>query len=295
MVPPSRRVGTPCRVRGWWIWHRQCDDELGRLLDRGRSEIRIGLGSPNRPPSRPPHAPCCGRARLSRSRPIGSGVNFFTVKGHDGTTVTVDVTSSTTYKDQGVTSPSFANVTTGEMVSVEGTTASGIVTATSVFIGFGLAAYSDLGRPPLRRARLSRSRLGRAARPDIFTVKGHDGTTVTVDVTSSTTYKDPGVTSPSFANVTTGEMVRSRARWRPASSPPRASPSASARPWAARSDLGRRLLRSGQLSQSRVGQQGQLLHRERKRRHDRHRRRDFLYDLQGPGSHLAELRQCHHR
>jgi hypothetical protein len=67
------------------------------------------------------------------------------VKGHDGTIVTVDVTSSTTYKDQGVTSPSFANVTTGEMVSVEGTTTSGVVTATSVFIGFGFGMGHNHG------------------------------------------------------------------------------------------------------------------------------------------------------
>jgi hypothetical protein len=65
------------------------------------------------------------------------GTSTFTLNGRDGSTVTVDVTSSTTYKDQAVTSPSFANVTVGEMVSVEGTTASGVVTATSVTIGFG--------------------------------------------------------------------------------------------------------------------------------------------------------------
>lgn len=53
------------------------------------------------------------------------------------TTVIVDVTSSTTYKDHKVTSASFAKVTTGEMVSVEGTTTSGVVTATNVTIGFG--------------------------------------------------------------------------------------------------------------------------------------------------------------
>jgi hypothetical protein len=65
------------------------------------------------------------------------GTNTFTLKGRNGTTVTVDVSSSTTYRDGKVTSPGFANVTVGEMVTVEGTTASGVVTATSVSIGFG--------------------------------------------------------------------------------------------------------------------------------------------------------------
>ena len=65
------------------------------------------------------------------------GTGTFTLNARDGTSVTVDVTSSTTYKDPKVTSPSFADVTVGEMVSVQGTTASGVVTATSVLIGFG--------------------------------------------------------------------------------------------------------------------------------------------------------------
>ena len=65
------------------------------------------------------------------------GTNTFTLKGRNGTTVIVDVSSSTTYRDGKVTSPTFANVTVGEIVSVEGTTAAGVVTATSVQIGLG--------------------------------------------------------------------------------------------------------------------------------------------------------------
>jgi len=71
------------------------------------------------------------------------GTGSFTLKNREGTTVIVDVTSSTTYKDrttykdQKVTSPSFVNITAGEMVSVEGTATSGVVTATTVTIGFG--------------------------------------------------------------------------------------------------------------------------------------------------------------
>ena len=83
------------------------------------------------------HSPPAAAGTVESVTPGSGGTpDSFTVKGHDGTTVTVDVSSSTTYKDQGVASPSFANVTTGEMVSVEGTTASGVVTASSVFIGF---------------------------------------------------------------------------------------------------------------------------------------------------------------
>ncbi|MGH9097259.1 MAG: hypothetical protein ACRDWB_07520 [Acidimicrobiales bacterium] len=40
-----------------------------------------------------------------------------------------------------------------------------------------------------------------------FTIKTKDGTAVIVDVSGSTTYRDPGVSSPSLANVTVGETV----------------------------------------------------------------------------------------
>ncbi len=49
--------------------------------------------------------------------------------------MTVDVSSSTTYHDPAVSSPSFANVTAGAHVAVFGTETSGTVTATSVAIG----------------------------------------------------------------------------------------------------------------------------------------------------------------
>jgi hypothetical protein len=131
------------------------------------------------------------------------GTNTFTVKGRNGTTVTVDVGSSTTYRDGKVTSPSFTNVTKGEMVSVEGTTTSGVVTATSVSIGFGGFGGGMFGHgtPPAAAGTVE------SVGTNTFTVKGRNGTTVTVDVGSSTTYRDGKVTSPSFTNVTKGEMV----------------------------------------------------------------------------------------
>jgi len=63
------------------------------------------------------------------------GTNSFTVTTSSGTTITVDVTDATTYRDQGVTSPSFANVKVGETVVAFGTETSGTVAATSVGIG----------------------------------------------------------------------------------------------------------------------------------------------------------------
>lgn len=63
------------------------------------------------------------------------GTNTFTLTTRDGTVVTVNVGGSTTYKERGVTSAAFANVTTGERVAVFGTDSSNTVTATSVLIG----------------------------------------------------------------------------------------------------------------------------------------------------------------
>ena len=66
------------------------------------------------------------------------GADTFTLTTRDSTTVTVDVTSATTYFDPGITSPTMANVTVGERVAVFGTSgsgSSGTVTATQVAIG----------------------------------------------------------------------------------------------------------------------------------------------------------------
>ncbi len=63
------------------------------------------------------------------------GADSFTVATPDNTTVTVDVTGATTYRDAAVTSPTLANVTVGERVAVAGTRSSDKVTATQVRIG----------------------------------------------------------------------------------------------------------------------------------------------------------------
>ncbi len=89
-----------------------------------------GAGLPG--PGGPDHAPPAAAGTVAS---VDASGNSFTVKNHDGTTVTVDVSSSTTYGDPSVTSPSLSNVTVGEHVFVVGTTSSGTVTATKVMIG----------------------------------------------------------------------------------------------------------------------------------------------------------------
>ena len=71
------------------------------------------------------------------------GNDTFTLTTQDGTTVTVNVSSSTAYLDHDVTSPSLANVTVGEHVAVFGTDDANVVTATSVAIGAPPAGGPD--------------------------------------------------------------------------------------------------------------------------------------------------------
>jgi hypothetical protein len=137
------------------------------------------------------------------------GTDSFTVTTRSGSTVTVDVTNATTYRDRGVTSPSFASVKVGETVAASGTETSGTVAATSVDIG-------TLGGRPDGRPGGGDGRAG--TRPAVFgtvatvgtnsfTVTTRSGSTVTVDVSDATTYRDQDATSPSVANVKVGEMV----------------------------------------------------------------------------------------
>ncbi len=63
------------------------------------------------------------------------GTDTFTLTTRDGTVVTVDVGKTTTYRDPGTTTSTFADVTVGEHVAVFGSESSDTVTATSVGIG----------------------------------------------------------------------------------------------------------------------------------------------------------------
>jgi hypothetical protein len=96
-------------------------------------------------------SPPSGRPTMSGSPPAAFGTvksvgdGTFTLTAQDGTVVTVDVGSSTTYRDPGVTSPSLADVIVGKHVAVFGSETSDVVTATSVAIGNPPAAGGSGG------------------------------------------------------------------------------------------------------------------------------------------------------
>jgi preprotein translocase subunit YajC len=134
------------------------------------------------------------------------GDSTFTITAGDGTTVTVNVSSATTYRDRAVTSPTMANVTVGAHVAVFGTDTSNVVTATSVAIGQPGGDMSGPmggpgGTPPVALG------IVKSVGDGTFTITARGGTTVTVNVSSATTYRDRAVTSPTIANVTVGAHV----------------------------------------------------------------------------------------
>jgi Domain of unknown function (DUF5666) len=113
-----------------------------------------------------------------------------TVAQGDGTTKKIVVNSSTIYK-VGDTTATKSAVVVGIRISAEGTQASdGTFTAATVQVAPAAAAGTVASKAS-----------------DSFTLTTRDGTTVTVKVTSSTTYQALGVTSPTLANVTVGATV----------------------------------------------------------------------------------------
>ena len=104
-------------------------------------------------PSHTGAPPGGGTAPTAAGTVTSVGTGTFTLETRDKTSITVDVTSGTTYRDPKVTSPSFADVTVGERVGVTGTKTSDTVAATSVMIGIpsgpgGKPGSGQGGAPP---------------------------------------------------------------------------------------------------------------------------------------------------
>ena len=142
------------------------------------------------------------------------GGGSFTLTGHKGTTFIVNVDpSSTTFTDEGVPTPSFANVCVGVAALAKGTVADTTVTAASVVIApkidgpehhhghgvFGTVASVNGVTAP--------GTCGTSGATGSFTLTGWKNTTFTVNVDGTTKFFAPGVTSPSFANICVGAKV----------------------------------------------------------------------------------------
>jgi hypothetical protein len=144
------------------------------------------------------------------------GGGSFTLTAHHDKTFIVNVDTTTTYLDEGVTGPSFANVCVGVAALAKGTVADTTVTATSVVIApksedpkpqehhrshgvFGTVASVNGVTDP--------GTCGTAGTTGSFTITGWKGTTFTVNVDTTTQFFAPGVTAPSFADICVGAKV----------------------------------------------------------------------------------------
>jgi len=124
-----------------------------------------------------------------------------------GAAVTVDVTSSTHYREPGTSGASFASVTTGEKVAVLGQHATGTVTAKTVVIAppAGTLGHGSLGA---RLGHLGTFGTVASVGSNTFSVTPlTGGNAVNVDVTGSTHYREPGTANASISDVTAGAHV----------------------------------------------------------------------------------------
>ena len=124
---------------------------------------------------------------------VGVGQTSFTVR-RAGSPVTVNVAPKTAYSERGVTGTSFANIAIGEKVQVSGT-----ITRTLNVVNAETITIEPL---PSVEFPATVTALGSGT----FTVTR--GTTrVTVVASSRTAYSEPGVKSPTFANLMVGQGV----------------------------------------------------------------------------------------
>lgn len=121
-----------------------------------------------------------------------------TVRQPDGTSKTVTLTASTTYR-LGNQAATKAALVDGVRVDIQGAVASdGTFTASAVEI----EPASVVGTVKARSA-------------DTITVQDRAGTSVVVNVTSSTTYQVAGVGNPTLANVAVGDTIQAQGTMNP--------------------------------------------------------------------------------
>lgn len=142
---------------------------------------------------------------------VSTSAKTFTIKASTGKLTTVRVSGATLYRDSLVTTPSFADVRTGDSVVALGALAKGVETATVVIIG-GNASGVGSGQPEgPGRFGFGGGTAGTVTSVDAaagtFVVKTRTGTAVTVKVTSSTTYRDRQAASATLADVKVGTTV----------------------------------------------------------------------------------------
>jgi hypothetical protein len=123
--------------------------------------------------------------------PTPSAAGFDITTGDPSVTVTVNLSSNPTYREPGFSTPSVTNIMAGDRVSVSGTQ-DGTNTVTATYVD--LPRAMDFGTVATAPASAT-------ATTFTITTTGRTSATVIVTVTGTTTYRDPGVSSPTLADV----------------------------------------------------------------------------------------------
>jgi hypothetical protein len=138
---------------------------------------------------------------------VTSDTESFTMVGSWSLSITtVDLSATTTYSDAAVASPSYTDICVASYVKALGALSSGTLAATSVAV---------LPPPPVQAQGIVASVGGSSAADTClssdtgtFTLVGGNPLAITnVDVTSTTTYKDHAVTTPSYSDVCVGSRL----------------------------------------------------------------------------------------
>jgi cyclophilin family peptidyl-prolyl cis-trans isomerase len=140
---------------------------------------------------------------------VAATAGTFTLDAAHSTTDTVNLTTTTTFSEHGVSAPTFANVCVGEKAGAFGMISSGTVTATSVFVipPPTPKPHAVFGTVASVNGTSTTGTCGVAATAGAFTLNGFHATTFTVDVSTTTTFSEHGVSAPTFANLCVGEEV----------------------------------------------------------------------------------------
>jgi hypothetical protein len=150
-----------------------------------------------------------GGAPATRPQATGTvqsvGSSSFVVKTVAGTSVTVRVSAKTTYSDAPSGTASFADVKAGARVAAYGTVSGSTVTASRIVIEPAGAAGGSGGF----RGGFGAGNVGtvKSVGSSSFVISTFSGSTVTVDVSGSTTYSERGSTSAKFSDLKAGVRV----------------------------------------------------------------------------------------
>ena len=132
-----------------------------------------------------------------------NGATTFTIQTRDGSTVTIDVSSATTYLQRGVSDASLTSVAANDLVAVFGTVSGSTVSASQVVIKTAPSASGTTGASRAAAAGLVQGTPTASG----FTLQTRAGTTETVVISSSTIYQERGLASPSLGSVAGGDFV----------------------------------------------------------------------------------------